>query len=484
MYFRPNLLASMDESDSFNIHIWMISQLLPYTRTSVPPFALYIVATCYEKMLLRMNYRTCQALVKDLKNMKHIAFSQQSHPTSTLAQMNSDQELLSKLQKSQHGTKLLAYITTHRLKHDNFYNQKTCSMFHQLLCDLLDDFLRGLEELNTLQSSKATYGVDDIMVRVKVVAKIGTMLRMMVRGAAITKHLKVIEGRLSNLALSTGPDNNVDDEEVEFVEYQRPNTPKSKTYMELLELMVIYFDAIQILAHSVKENKIITSTGRFDIKVLFRSPPGNNEPMLIWQDLLRHKDHFPAIPRPSPSTEEFITFLTPDPDPSPTPVLGSLSASTKGKKKDDGVNPESVIQDLSNLRTIQAKNFDRSIEDIIGKMKKLKKCTSSGSDRYIEHINEKLKALKQNIKPINYAGASGWRLNRISEIIGMVRTLMENARLSEMLRKGTGLSTGVGAKGVTHCEAIVACYCHYTEGWNLVVSHFFPEAAHVFLTQL
>jgi hypothetical protein len=59
MYYRPSLLATIEES--FDTHVWMIDKLLEHARNDPPSFVSYIVATCYERMLIWMKYHSSQA---------------------------------------------------------------------------------------------------------------------------------------------------------------------------------------------------------------------------------------------------------------------------------------------------------------------------------------------------------------------------------------------------------------------------------------
>jgi hypothetical protein len=107
-----------------------------------------------------------------------------------LAELTSDEELLSELKLSQYGGKLLGKIAFFKLQPNNFYTSRTSKAFHNLLCNLIRRFLIALEDLQNTQSMtrKKSCPTGIIMQKVDAVVELGTILRMMVRGAAMKNH--------------------------------------------------------------------------------------------------------------------------------------------------------------------------------------------------------------------------------------------------------------------------------------------------------
>jgi hypothetical protein len=447
MHYRPNLQADINLEGSFNIHIWMIGRLV----VSHPSYlALYIVASCYEKMLMRMTYRTAQALIKDLRKiqMQNIAFSiSREWESPNASERMSDQGFLQLLRKLQtYGSHLLKYIDDHQLKENDFYTRGTCQLFHQLLYDLLLGFLGGLKGLTQTQKDGGTTA--DVMKQLETVVDIGSILRLMVRGAAIKTHFRIIENHLLNLR-SRLPGSEEEEEEIDAT--QSP----WNTSVELLKMTVIYFDAIQILAHAVEKKKLIGPDGRVNIIVLHQPPPRNNEGMLIWQDLLRDDQLFP-IPMHTTSAEDIIKFLDP--------------ADSEGETKDN-LNYQSVMEQLVYLGRIShiAKDFGPAVDRITSKLENMTNCTSSGTRLFTDDIISGLKSLK-----IQASFTPNQVQRRILDIRQNVKTLQDNAKLYKMLRPGTPLSTGVGAKGVIHCELTIMLHLLTALGWEGIVSFLFP----------
>ena len=190
--------------------------------------------------------------------------------------------------------------------------------------------------------------------------------------------------------------------------------------------------------------------------------------MLNWMELLRNKQYFPTTP--STLVEELIVFLKPGLDPDPS--QSESNSSTKQAKKKDGAthaSPESVMENLARLRNISGKKeFATSIAKIVDQVKVITKCTSAGSDHYIGSMLDKLGVLRVNQPLYNKQQIS----DKVTEIIQMIRTLVENARLSDMLRDGKALHSGIGFKGACHAELILVLYLLLVQAeWADVVSH-------------
>jgi len=465
---RPSLQAKME--DSFNIHIWMISKLLGHSGADTVSFAHYIIAACYAKMLQRMKYRTFEALFKNLKNPQHFQFKQ-SHK-STPYETKYDQKFLLELKETKFGSKLLSC----KLDANNFYNQHTCMAFHAVLCELLEGFKEALMALEALQDDTKTLPTPtSIMERLTPVAEIGTLLMLMFRGAAIKAHLKLIDGVLPNTAASpTQPEGDGENEEAEFLETHPAVMPKWQTYLDLLQIMVIYFDAIQTLAHCVRSQTIIAAGGSVDIKILFQPPQGKKEPMLTWVELLRHEQYFPATPSKPSTSDELITFLGPEPEPEPAPSKsGSMKTPQHDKSKKKGVlAAETVMGNLANLHEVPQKDLAGATDKIIDQVKKITNCRCTGSGSYIASILDELNSFKTTRALYSKQQIA----EKVAEIRQMIKALRENAKLTEKLKSGTALHTGIGFKGACHAETLLALFLAFKLGdWaQSIVSRLFP----------
>jgi hypothetical protein len=166
----------------------------------------------------------------------------------------------------------------------NLYTKETCTEFHLLLCELLEKFAEYLNDIQALQTQTSIVTVL-VLDKLNLILRVGTTLRLMVRGAAIKKHLKVIENflpdRLDLVKQKEGGGRDEDDkdrEDEEFVAlHSNKPLPRWKTCIDWLELMVIHFDAIQVLICFVghRSNKTI------NIAILSQCPPDAR--MLSWR---------------------------------------------------------------------------------------------------------------------------------------------------------------------------------------------------------
>ncbi len=342
-HYRPTLQDTIDSGESsFNIHIWMISKLI----TNHPSFfAVYIVATCYEKMHIRVTYRTSQVLFKDLFNNSGTSINV-SHrsDSSNPSEMKSDEDFISQLQKSEYGLGLQMQIAAHGLEAKNFYGHRTCEMFHKVLCELLRAFIEALENIQAAQSNNVS--LDNLMERLEKTVKIGSILRLMIRGAAIKAHFQNLNGSLSNMPVVSPKE--VEQEEAEFVECHS-TVPKWTRSIKLLKMLMIHFDAIQVLAHFVTSKSILTDGGKVDIWVLHQPPPGDNEPMLIWKDLLQNKKLFPISPHTKKTAAEMIKFLD------------TMEAVDKKAVDKKAVDKKAVVKKAMDKKAVDKKHNPQSV---------------------------------------------------------------------------------------------------------------------------
>jgi len=171
-------------------------------------------------MLIRMDYRSSQTLFEQLKNVPIIKLSSQPYQPN-LAEVKSDEEFISQLKLSRRfGGALLGKMKSYNLRPNNFYTQRTSKAFHDLLSNLIEKFLQALKDLQGMQSAtrkEAHFTIDAIISKIEAVEEVGTILTMMIRGAAIKKHFRSIESHLSNPLLAPPAPGESDEEEVEFV---------------------------------------------------------------------------------------------------------------------------------------------------------------------------------------------------------------------------------------------------------------------------
>lgn len=454
MYYRSNLA---DTEQSLAIHIWMINTLL---KRSLLPFSYYVVAACYRRTLRRVKYRTSHSFLRALKRLQTVEFSEKFyHPSDSEKAI--DVDFLSNLNQIKplfnFNIPNLMMQAKQQGPDCNFYTKETCKEFHLLLCTLLERFCNSVMDLDEMQqqtSSRRSPGmVDRIVGQLQLVARFGNAIRLMVRGSAIKKHLKVIEdflpGRVE-FAKAKEEDNPDANEDLIDLQTDTGKTQgKWKTCWNWMVMLVTHFDAIQELAHFVKTQQQLPKFD-IDMKIFFQSPP--NLRMLTWKALLKNPKYFPD--GLDPSTDEIIAFLNPS-TPTPTP-MPTGKRGRKGKKS--GTSAEVAVESLyalceSDFHSKNARND--AIDKIISQLTTLNDCKSAVSETYTETIIEELQKTQKNWEDYDSDG----RTDNITEIVGMIKTLRDNAKLSSDLKEGTPLSSGIGFKGDFHCEALLTTFC-------------------------
>jgi hypothetical protein len=346
--------------------------------------------------------------------------------------------------------------------------------FNALLCELLkilSDALVGLREhQKKAKGELSVKDVDSLRQQLFFIASIGTVLRLMVKGAAMKKHLHAIAIFLpSQPAGVKRKEDAYEDSEWTELDCDLQSTRKEKACLQWLNLMVVYFDAVLVLSQFVKNKTSIAVA----TKVLLQPLPPQQ--MMPWKTLLRHKQYFPAIPgASSPSASDIIRFLEPIP---------TNWGKTKGNMRDlkDEVSGSAIVELLKGLRKLDVhenmNTFTRTIETASDLLTKLK-YTTPGSDPYIKTIVQKLEGFKNMLR---YYHTPDDVIGEITEITGMIMTLIDNTMLGQMLEKGSALDTGTGFLGSCHCEVCVACFCIFMEeGWTQVV-RCFPYSTQILL---
>jgi hypothetical protein len=281
--------------------------------------------------------------------------------------------------------------------------------------------------------------------------------------------------------------------------------PKSQACMKSLNLVVVYFDALLVLSRFVKNENSRSVNVKINIKVLLLPCPSKDTRMLPWRMLLEHETYFPG--KPSPSAKQIIEFLEPlesstkatdDQESSQQSQKASKksqkaskksqkaskkmsdnqkSSGKKSQKKPTEVCPESIAGNLASLQrdtNADIKTFTDQITQAIDSLKTLHYGDATpGSIPYIDKIIKRLQSIKNSLAI--YPSSMSDMYEEVNSVIGMLRTLGDNARLERMiLRAGSSLDTGVGFKGTVHAEACIASYCTFTDpGWFPPVSHHF-----------
>jgi hypothetical protein len=465
VYCRHKPDETLDET--FTSHIWMMNRFLEQSQTDITSLQLYVVATCYRKILLRMNHHVSESFQTALKTLPQtLEFSMPSH-NSRPSEMMRDREFLSTFLPN-----VIPYLTTKiptlmqeidhaKTLHDdyqlNFNTKEICLEFHSVLCELLEHFHKALNDLNNLRMTSVD--VVEIDKQLMLISQIGITLNSMAKGAAIKKHLQVIADFLPDRAalVKQTEGNHQEEEEDTALQIGQPgalNLPKWKACSDWLELMVVHFNAVQVLAHYVMS----VPQFKLEIKILSHALPDRN--MLPWKDLLHHKTYFPQI-----VVDDIISFLDPD----SKPFVDTTRISNTQTEKITAQNVVMLVKALRNIPRSDTDNFTKAADFIIDQVERLTDCTSPESELHTESIVARLKDFKGNW--LLYT-QDRYILEEVPKIVEMIETLRDNTKLYESLGKDSALSTGIGFRGTNHCAVALAAFCSVQEaGLSRFVSH-------------
>jgi hypothetical protein len=257
-----------------------------------------------------------------------------------------------------------------------------------------------------------------------IVALIGNGLRLLSRSAAIESHMRAIEPSLRKLQAQvvTKRDDEQEEPDTELQSVQ-PSThrgdqtlPLWMSYLEWLMLMVVHFDAVEII-HG------FTSTPTFrdhyqGVSITIASPPYVTKQQLPWEQLLR-STHFPSPTSGEICNEDIIGFLKEGLK--KTPVMHTV-------KKDLGKLLEGDSLELAKFQKI-VKKLQR--KDFVG-------------DTEIAGIIAEANFAEQN-----------WNLRESRKLVGDIINTLEliltpNLEFFGKLRKTASF------EGLEHCEALLA----------------------------
>jgi len=323
----------------------------------------------------------------------------------------------------------------------------------------------------------------------------------MVGGATMKKHLQVIAkflpdrivlGKETEIVYNRPREEAVKEvneeakvTDTEFDTFQLGCFPLLKACHDWLELMVLHFDTTQHLANYMKETKGPSVV----IKIVSQAPP--DQYMLPWKVLLENEAYFLDNNTSFP-VAGIIGFLTPlttsmtitesfldghlDSTGNPTTSITNNTPQIISAKalvqqlREIGKIPKVI--DTNNGRQVwNLEAFNEAIEPIIETVKNLEltNCISVDWEEYANTIVQRLMAL-QNAWTLSDNDTT---MEDISNIIRMIKTMRDNAKIYWALRPNSALDTGIGFISNFHAKAILAAFLHQCQKTGSV-SHPFP----------
>jgi hypothetical protein len=184
-------------------------------------------------------------------------------------------------------------------EHIPLYTKDTYKEFHLLFIHLLTIFQVSLSNLETTANLVFRKNVE-------VVKLVGTFLQLLAKGDVLKTHLKTIESsleehhRVETITVSLpklndfkGDEQDEEDEQDEDLLAVQPQAKDDSTqqmplhvsYSEWLKLMLVYFDAIDVLKRYVNGSRFPFET--IDIKILVS--PRTSTTLLPWKDIFNSK---------------------------------------------------------------------------------------------------------------------------------------------------------------------------------------------------
>jgi hypothetical protein len=344
-------------------HLWILGKLLTMTRLSASAndetfrdnsarLLRYVAATCYPKMIRRLNHKTLSLpLIEALKQIQTFTFNESKLDQERNEGTEIDILFLTNFLPLAVAAKWLTtpipkIMEKANVPMDNdrsafrLYTQDTCVEFHNLLMELLLCFQSSLGALRESYRKNSTLTVSapscqDIKDNVECVVIYGYALHRLTKGAALPMHLKNIAHLLRSLNLgrkitmptpAPGEEQEEPDEELKavqpFVLVNGIETPVWQSYLDWLRLMVAHFDATDILITYVKGPSFIHHA--ISIQVLVAPPV--DQRLLTLKELLDDPTLFPTMTESQANipNAEILEFLN----------NGFLSSSlVKGIKK-------------------------------------------------------------------------------------------------------------------------------------------------------
>lgn len=294
--------------ESLESHIWNLMNLLslPVQGEELRKvFESYVVATCFPKILERLNHQTIsQPYFSSLQQLKSFEFKEgpsEEIRKSRKSQEKNDSLLLSSLLLRQQLSNKYPALTK-LAKQDaakepyTLYSKDTYLEFHLLLIDLLSSFKKAVQGLSDSRgnSDKREPGSTVFRSHVTNVMTNGYMLLRMVQGYAITQHLKSIAPSLIDHRRKESMNSTMSykstDEQTEDLDMELPigkdgqPEPVWKSYLDWLRLILAHIHSVEVLVRFVSSPHFPQKN--ISIKIL--TSPNVGREKLPWKEVLQN----------------------------------------------------------------------------------------------------------------------------------------------------------------------------------------------------
>ena len=420
----------------------------------------YVIATCYPKMIRRLgNKNWSQPYIESLKGVTTFQFDESRLHRDQVSrkEIANDRQFLltfflptSSVLKTD-APKLLEKAKAAKDSEDiQFYTKDTCEEFHQLLLEVLISFEKSLENLNTARGNPEvpTQGSDDFKKKVDLVILYGYALERLTKGAALKMHLITISHLLNrthrrSMAMpASGEEQTELDEDLEAVQpsvtVEGTSMPPliSTSYIDWMKLMIVHFDAVNILVGYVTGTDFKYDTISIQILV---APPEDDR-LLPWKDLILDSTLFPPEPdNAGISNVEIFGILN---------NAIKYSEKVKGAKTSWGKrNLKNTIAFVEALKDSPLPSWSNHATKLLVKLRSLeekKKATDGAKSRPWANS----KPHKRSLDDLGRVASGNDDL--IDEITKDLQSLSESAQFITFLNEKKKIT------GTLHCEACLA----------------------------
>lgn len=344
------LTALYDRQEpTFSSHLWILGELLTSRgdplEDQLARLYKYILSMCCRKMNYRLQSSKSLRYVRSLEGVREFTFKPKPVGESSTnktphdlrrekEEIINDRKLLAVMQLAASSAESNTFpnmlqvakgVASNSEAPFDLYTNATCIEFHRLLINLLVGFRETVANLS--KQSKLAMKKDSTFSKTAFEQDLsrgrtfGYALMRMARGRAFRMHMENIEFLLSDTrtdieASALAPegeqeggdedgedggggneDDECEDEELEAT-MATNKWSLSESYGAWLRLMVIHFDAIEILVSFV--NGTGKSYEAISIKILI--PPTTTPKVLPWSELFTYPYLFPAIDAQNPNS--------------------------------------------------------------------------------------------------------------------------------------------------------------------------------------
>ena len=387
---------------------------------------LYVISTCYPKMNRRINHKTLSMpYMTSLENVEAVPYHKSLHMEASTDEKENDRLFLVKFLKpaieanwfNKAIPKLYEQATlAEKSKPFQLYTEDTCMEFHFLLCDLLRQFKKSLKKLaeSRKEVNVPTEGSNDFKGELFTVMLNGHGLQRISRGSALRMHLQNIAPLLNDhrddrMSMPKFPkaDGNEEgngfdecDEELKAVQPSVVTSegvpmPLWQSYQDWLRLMVIHFDAVDVLEKYVKGPDFCYST--ISIKILV--PPPVNNTLLPWQELINDPTLFPTKnsqdPRSTITNDEILKFLS---NATKSDPGDALKWAVIAKRKWENRNADNTIKQIKLFENSALPGFHDCAKKVLEMLRAWK---AQPSETLFRNITQSIQSLLDNAKFFN-----------------------------------------------------------------------------------